>query len=429
MSKRSHPESPPSSKTPTGTVFDAEVGDPVPTASRHRNRLSRLGMRAVPAIWSAAPARFASVMAVPPTIWDQVLVGTPAGHQIVFDGVAVVASSTAVGMATTVTAFGLLDYPLLGAVILGLAAGGGLYMIDHHMLVLRRQQAADSRSFRTLIATVRLAVLLLMVFLGLCSATNAHRETIDAKLAEERKALESALGEDARYKPQLDTARTAVTTAGLALQRQQELQKEIQTHSINRTKAEQESIDQCEGNTSLDGQTRIQICGPKARGAKTAAASLGKQVESLQKELDSLENPKEAYRNASAELERIAGKIKHEAEKSTGGFAARLRILGQLVMHDVAAAFAVVPWLMLGLIPESLLWISYTRAVHPGLRRLSNIENEILSARSDVYRCLARDSAGGKMEPIVVHVPAKRQKSSFQVVKGGHEGGAHGAQN
>lgn len=366
--------------------------------------------------WQALITFFAVlVMGVNQKLWREVFAGTSVGHRVVFDGIAVLASSLAVAIATMVTAYRLLGYALLAAIFLGITTGFGFYLIDRHMLRLRYESDANDGRFRLMIAAIRLGILLLMVALGIFSAVNANREAIDTALETQRIAKFEALAADPRYKTQMDAARHTVELAASTMARQAELQKAVQDKTQQREAALQEYQDQCQGNTSVDGRTRIPICGPLARGAQSHATSLDHQIAALNTELKAMGSSNDLA-SANKALERIETQIREEVDRTTSGFPARLRIMLDLIWDDWAVRASVVPWLILTLIPECLLWISYARRVHPALIRLAMIENELLDAGIDAYRRAGRDRLGQRLQPLVIHVPPASQRPTLKAV-------------
>lgn len=381
-----------------------------------RDTGSQRFLQSLRATWKALIAFFAVlVMGIHQRLWHDLFAGTSVGHRVVFDGIAVVASSLAVAVATMVTAYRLLGYLLVAAILLGVTTGLGLYQVDRHMLRLLYQGVATDWRFRLMIGVVRTGVLLLMAALGFFSAVNANREAIDTALETQRIAKFEVSAADPRYKPQMDAARHTVELAASAMTRKAELQKAVQDKTQQREAALQEYQDQCQGNTSVDGRTRIPICGPLARGAQSHATSLDHQIAALNAELKVMGSSNDLA-VANKALERIEKQIREEVDRTTSGFPARLRIMLELIWNDWAVRASVVPWLILTLIPECLLWISYARRVHPALIRLAKIENELLDAGIDAYRRAGRDRLGQRLQPLVIHVPPASQRPTLKAV-------------
>lgn len=373
-------------------------------------------LQSLMAIWRAFIAFFAVlVMGIHQRLWHDLFAGTSVGHRVVFDGIAIVASSLAVAAATMVTAYRLLGYLLGSAILLGSVTGLGFYLLDRHMLRLRYQAGATDWRFRIMISAVRLGVLLLMVALGIFSAVNANREAIDTALETQRISKFEVLAADPRYRNQMDAARHTVKLAASAMARQADLQKAVQDKTQQREAALQEYQDQCQGNTSIDGRTRVPVCGPLARGAQSHATSLDHQIAALNAELKAI-GPGNDLTSANKGLERIEMQIREEVNRTTSGFPARLRIMLDLIRDDWSVRASAVPWLILTLIPECLLWISYARSVHPALIRLSTIENELLDAGIDAYRRAGRDRLGQRQQPLVIHVPSANQRPTLKAV-------------
>jgi hypothetical protein len=351
------------------------------------------------------PARqaLARFMAVEGAEWDVVRSSPYLRTEIVYHAIAVLYCSAFFAWSTFNIALGLLRYPFVGAMLVGAGAAFGLGSIDRQ---LRIQTRGVPDASRWTIRKVRVGSFTIVGLSGLLMATHSFRDDIDAYLFQVGQAERAALERSSEYAVVIESARDEVAKAARAQERADELKREISRIRTEEARAWENYKNECEGNTT-DNQTRSQGCGPRARGYEAAAIRLGQERQSVEAELGELAGAEERVVQARAVLAQVDAQIDADVGRSIQGASQRIDALFVLMRDNWAARFTIAFWVLLGMLPDIMMWIALGRSVNdPAYAGLRDLQMVVLQARLAEMRSRLRSQGTERLAPLEVQVTA-----------------------
>lgn len=306
----------------------------------------------------SARRRLARFMAVDDGLWSAMQVDSKLGADIVFQGLALLLCSTYFGWAIFNIASNLLGYPLPGAVLSTLMIAGCLGATDRHVMI---QSRGAPDLFRALSIKIRLLSVCIIAIGSFLMATNSFKDDIGRVLFEQGRQQRAALEASPEYAAELGFERNRLRAGERQLARISELHQEHMaiTDELARTWEAREN--ECQGNTTK-GQTRVRGCGAKARGHEAAANRLRQQLEAVQAELAQLEGVPASIGATKTRLDEINRRIEADVERSVRGPSKKIGALIALVRTNAVAALTVAVWLLIGMLPDVMMWIALGRS-------------------------------------------------------------------
>lgn len=324
-------------------------------------------------------------------------------HHLAFRSIAILLGCLAFAVAVFAFAMGLLHYALPSALVFAGVSALVLYLMERNNLM---DTLSTGRASGKTVA-IRIGVIIIMSWAAVALAIFSMRDDIDKRIAERTEQTAKQLQTDPRFAVPLAAAKTVVEQATKDQVRQSELLARISALEADHAKAQQEYINQCEGNTTSDGTRRIVGCGSRARAQASAAASLDAQRQGLQRELDALQERGELAATATSQLNVLNEQINAEAARRNHGAGARLSALYDLSWTDHSVATILGFYLALSLLPEVLVWMALAKPgiYEPTLKRIHEMETMVNNNRLDVLAEAKRDRYTRELPLRHVHVP------------------------
>jgi hypothetical protein len=343
-------------------------------------------------------ARF---MAVDGPAWDAIRSDSRLGTEIVFQAIAVLYCSAFFAFSTFNIAAGLLGYPVLAAAAFGLCAAFGLGSIDRQ---LRIQSRGVQNASRGLIFHVRAGSMTIVAISGLLMAAHTFRDDVEAYLFAVAQEVRAGLEASPQYAPALESARSEVAQASQARERADALRQEISRIRVEEARAWESHKNECEGNTT-GNQARVPGCGVRARGHAATATRLGQERESLAAELSEHDDADERLLLAQATLAQIDEQIDADVALTVQGASKRIEALFALLRTNWAAALTIVFWVMLGMLPDLMMWIALSRSPNEATYEvLRGVQDAAIRARLAQLRSTLRMHQAEELAPLDVRV-------------------------
>lgn len=326
-------------------------------------------------------------------------------REIEFQAFALIFCSISFGVAVTNVAIDLLEYPPVMAGVFGATAAFGLALIDRHYLI---QGRGAYQNVRGRIFKIRVLSLLVISLSFMLMTASTFKADIQSVLVDATAQREKALAESPRYKPRLDAARKEVEQSIQMIARRDALRQEVTDLSTKAAQARRDERNECEGNSTITSGsvvTRFAACGPLARGHRAEAERLEQEAGVKQTEFAAIGDPETGLKTAENSLAAIDSAIKREAAIATQGAAIKLDALIFLVAAKPSMTLALVFWLVIGCIPDALMFIAQARMFHndhfEGARR---VEDEGTAALLERLRQEQRQANAAHLAPIDVRV-------------------------
>lgn len=349
-----------------------------------------------------------TIMGLPVELLRTPFSQSPTARGVVFDGIAVTASSISIGLLTTSSAARLFGYSWYVACIMGPVVGAGFFILDRRSL-LQRYEAGIMTTSQKIQFSINRAIVLFIVFsLSLFNALNVNHETIDAQILQKQIEYANQISSTPRYKPRLEAARSAVEIAIKAEERRLELTADLANKTRDLEVAKRNVTDECEGNF-VDGKQKIKSCGPRARGFQSQVDMLSNQISAMKNEETVVAGATSNKTAASQHLASIELEISEEAKRKTSGLAMRLSSFFQLLTTDWAVILSVLPFMIIATICDMLLIVAFARPVDSLLAKVYVMQSEIANAEIDVLRVTHRTRLSNSLPPL--HVRSTQQPS------------------
>lgn len=124
-------------------------------------------------------------------------------------------------------------------------------------------------------------------------------------------------------------------------------------------------------------------------------------------------NVTERLAAAKHQLAVIDARLDADAGRSISGSSRKLDALGAMLKNSLSACFAVAFWFLIGILPDTLMFVAQSRMFNHGLfESMRVVQNEILQARIAQLRSELRQQQADKLAPIEVRLEAVAQRAS-----------------
>jgi hypothetical protein len=257
---------------------------------------------------------------------------------------------------------------------------------------------------RGLIFHVRAGSMTIVAISGLLMAAHTFRDDVEAYLFAVAQEVRAGLEASPQYAPVLENARSEVAQASRVRERADALRQEISRIRVEEARAWESYKNECEGNTT-GNQARIPGCGVKARGHAATATRLGQERESLTAELSEHDDADERLSLAQATLAQIGAQIDADVALSVQGASKRIEALFALLRTNWAAALTIVFWVMLGMLPDLMMWIALSRSPNEATYEvLQGVQDAAIRARLAQLRSTLRMHQAEELAPLDVRV-------------------------
>lgn len=327
--------------------------------------------------------------------------------EIVFQAVALTLCPLCFGYAVFNVALSLLGYSIPAALGLAVVAAVNLVTIDRHFLVQARGNNSDS--IKKSIFKVRLLSVTIIAFSFMLMGTHTFRMDIDRELGHKKALVREALEQSTRFETELTDARAAVTSAGQAVRRQEEMRAIIVRLQVEKARAIEGLRNELEGNVSK-GHTSAAGRGGKARGFEAAANRLGIEIDAATHELAQLEHASERLAAARTRLAEVESKVDEEATLAVAGAFEKPAVLWQMLKSNPSASIVFIFWILLGCLPDMLLYVAQRRMFNDArFQEMCDAENIATQARIQHVRSNLRQQQSDKLAPIEVRLESTNQ--------------------
>ena len=239
---------------------------------------------------------------------------------------------------------------------------------------------------------------------GLLMAAHTFRDDVEAYLFAVAQEVRAGLEASPQYAPALESARSEVAQASQARERAEALRQEMDRIRVEEARAWESHKNECEGNTT-GNQTRVQGCGVRARGHAATATRLGQERESLAAELSEHDDADERLLLAQTTLAQIDEQIDADVALTVQGASKRIEALFALLRTNWAAALTIVFWVMLGMLPDLMMWIALSRSPNEATYEvLRGVQDAAIRARLAQLRSTLRMHQAEELAPLDVRV-------------------------
>lgn len=345
------------------------------------------------------------VLAVGDIEWSRIKNDDRLVSELRFQAVAVIFSSVWFALTVGNVAIKLFQYGLLRAVLLAAGAAYALYLIDQHYLIQRRGTPLGLAGGFNKVRYVTGVILMISASL---MSTGVFEGDIERVLSEERDALRAQLAQSPAFKVEFDVASEAVVRLSQAAQRASALEIEIGQRELELTETSEEYRNQMEGNTT-GARSRYEGRGRIARGLEAKEKRLAKQIETLQQQLGQVRDSAAQLPDARRSLAQIEARVSDETARRVGGPVKRLNVLLSLVFADFAACVIVVFWIVVGMLPDLLIWRAQGQSSnHVLFADARAFELEFHRAEAARQRRELRDRQAAALSPIEVSLGSDR---------------------
>ncbi|WP_345793320.1 DUF4407 domain-containing protein [Thauera sp. JM12B12] len=359
-----------------------------------------------------ALARF---MAVCPHEWELIQTAPRLASEIVFHALAIIYCALFFAWAVFNIALGAFGYPLFAAALFGVTAGTALATIDRHVRIQTRGAPNVSRLGSYV---VRIGSLFIVAISAFLMSMNTFHDDIDRVLARQSQAQRAQIEQDAQFRPELEAARQAVSRTAAAAARADQLQAAIAQMVAEQAQEWANERNECEGNVT-GNVARVRGCGTKAGGHRVNAERLGRQIDAARQELAQLGDVETRSADARARLSAINTRIDAEVRRIIGGHFKRVEALLQMTFSEPAAQLTVGFWLLVGMLPEMMMWIALNRSANDETFALvRRVQDRALAAQMARYSEQLRDVSAEGLKPLEVRlaaVPAPRTRDTARV--------------
>lgn len=280
--------------------------------------------------------------------------GRLAHYVLMFKAYGLLISCVAFGWFVYGFAHGLLRWEKLESALLGLVAAPLLLMIEAYNVATT--MGVPGLHLRRWAARL---VVVTFVFGGvLGQAADRLKDDVDATVATNVLARVQALTTSPQFSADLKAAQDDLARANERIDRQAKLHDTKQQLSANQAAALAEEKMECEGATSKDGRTRLNGCGPKARGWAAEAGRLSRESDALAQQIQSMGDTGAAKAQAQARLDALKQRIEAQAQREYGGSGARLAALFQAARQDWGVVFVLAFTLGVYMLPDFIAWLA-----------------------------------------------------------------------
>jgi DNA repair exonuclease SbcCD ATPase subunit len=226
------------------------------------------------------------------------------------------------------------------------------------------------------------------------------------------------LEQSPQYQVDLEAARDTLARAEQGAKRLDELHRRIAQLKVEQAQALEGMKNEREGNTT-GSQTRVAGYGLRARGYEAAANRAGLEIEAAEQELAQLGNVEERRVAARQRLVELDSRIDRDADRMVGGASRKLDALVKLVFSNVSAAFAVLFWIAVGMIPDWMIWVAQGRMINQDIcAKLREVESQVLEARLADIRNENRQRLADKLAKVDFRPSATPQISALKPAHG-----------
>jgi hypothetical protein len=325
-------------------------------------------------------------------------------QEIGFQFIALVFCPPFLGYAIYKVAVSLFGMGMVSAFLLAGSVAFGLFTIDRYYLIQARGNASPTA--RRAILKVRAVSVAMIASSFILTAADTFHDSIGQVLDAAKATRRAELEQSVRYKLAWDQARDALTAAGEAAKRAEEVHARIARIKIDQAAAWEEHRNQCDGNTS-GNVTRRSGCGPKARGAEAAANRLGLEIAAQEQDLARLGDIEERTLAARRQFEQIDARLDQEAARAVGGAPQKLDALILMLENGWSARFTVAFWFVIGLVPDLLLFVAQSKAFnHDLFVQTRQVQNEaVMASLAQIRRDLRQEQANG-LAPLEIRLAA-----------------------
>ncbi|EGV32676.1 hypothetical protein ThidrDRAFT_1161 [Thiorhodococcus drewsii AZ1] len=339
------------------------------------------------------------------TIERDIIAGNPKlRREIAFQALALILCSISLGYAVYRVAISLLGFPVFHALPLATLAAIGLFALDHHYLIQARGNGADD--IRRAIYQVRfVSIVIIMLSFSLMTTDTFHAD-IERILAEAKEVRRATMEQSPQYALELGGAREAMVQATAAIGREEELQLRLRALQVELGRALQDMQDEIQGNET-DGKIRVGGFGPRARGFRTTAERLGREIATTKEELGRIGDPQDRLTTAKQRLATVEQRLQNELNIAYGGRSQRLEAMGMLLKSSSSAWIAVTFWILIGTLPDLMMFAAQRRMFnHDLFEAMRAAEHEDLRAEIDRLRRMLRQRQTDRLTPIEVSLTA-----------------------
>lgn len=363
----------------------------------------------------------ASFMAVSDGEWEVMMTTPRLGAEVVFHTIAVLMCSSYFGWIIFRIASGLLAYPLLGAATLGVLSAFGLGTLDRYVRIQSRGAAG---AYKAVVWKVRFATMSIVAIGGFLMAVDAFHADIDRVLAQQQQNLRLQLESAPQNAPEIASARAEVEVAMRAMVRSDELRSTISRLNNERARELAALKDEVEGNIT-GNVARKEGRGPKARGHETAANRLSQEAAAAEAELAGLTDAGERLQSAQERLAVVNHRIGDALQVLTQGPTQRVAVMFQLMAHEPAAWIIVTFWILIGLLPDFMIWIALGRSTNDdAFALIRRVQDRALSTQMARYAEQMRDQAAAGLKPLEVRLvagPSRNLRATLDTPRASNE--------
>lgn len=351
------------------------------------------------------------LMAVSETERDFIIEHPKLRREIGFQALALILCPVSFGFAVFKVAIYLLGYaPPVATALAGMAALM-LFMLDQHYLIQARGNA--SPEVQRAVLKVRIfSIMLISLSFGLMASYTFHAD-IDRLLAEAKEAKRAELAQSPKYAQAIASARAALERAEEAQRAAADLRAEVLRLQVLRASALQNMRNELEGNI-INGKQIAAGYGPKARGYQAAAERLGREIQAVEQRLVDLGDAPAQVAEARGRLAKLARQIDAEVQLAVNGPSRRLDALGQLLQSSFSACLAVCFWMLIGMLPDLLMFAAQRRSFnHELFRAMRAVEEEDMQANIAHLCRRLRQRQADRLAPLEVRIAAVPKDAAF----------------
>lgn len=357
-------------------------------------------------------ARWVMLILCVPERQYAVLKDTATWQSLLHQTIALLVSSVAFAVTSTLFSHSLIGNSLLVSLLIGSAAGVALFFTDRRTLIDLRLNPKGGRGKAW---AVRIATVAMAIMMSLLGGVESHKDDIARLQATNAKSAVTLSMKSEEYAPRVKAAESSMAQATNDAARKATLEAALTKARDDVAQAEGELKQELEGGFDFStGKARIAERGPKAVHWEATREATNRKVMAIQAELLSLGDPSQRQDNAQSALKALEHEATEKAALQQQGPAKKLDILFQLLREEWTAWLSLGYGAALALFPEIMLLhaMARSRYLEDDYAILNQVEQQRF--RSLAFRMANQVKAeiASSTKPTVVRVNTPQRKAS-----------------